>query len=584
MFRPLLISLAVVVSACGPLGPPKSDGGVGGGTGLFFGGGTGGSGGGSGGSGGSGGGVTGGGTTGGGTGGATGGGVGAAPNVTTAMGTGVATTTAMLNGSANPNGSMTTGWFRYAAVNPGTCDDTFGTRAPASGGTNLGASNAAMPFAQALSGLLPGVTYYFCAIAQNPVGAVFGLVLSFTTPGPVVVTNPATVVTATSATLNGRATPSGAATTGWFRYGTNDPGTCNDSFGTRVPATGGTVLGSGSSPVPYLENVTGLLPGTTYFHCALAQNSVATSFGAVLSFTTPLSWASMSISGATSTSYIIGLSGAANDVWAAQDTGYVFHSTGGAFSLQFPIQYGIKALYAAGGTVVIVQTRSIRTCTSNCTTATAFADFQLLNGTYNLFGEAVCGRGPNDITVIVTDTQNAGQVFHWNGTAWTRTDTNLGVSYPRSCWFDATGALYVVGQDAVVKSDMGANSVDTLSTNFMTYYGGADVAGTPWVVGASHYIARRTAPATWTRFPVTTSSTLWTVGGLSANEVYAFGYWETSVGNGFKWNGTALTPVGNLLPNTGTQSTIRTMLVTAANELYVAGSNQSGPIIIRGRR
>ena len=387
MFRPLLICLAIVVSACGPLGPPKSDGGLGGGTGggLFFGGGTGGSG------GGSGGGVTGGGT-----------------------------------------GGGTTG-----------------------GGTGAGATGG---------------------------------------------------------------------------------------------GAGGGATGGGGG--------------------ALA----------------PLTWASMSISGATSTSYIIGLSGAVNDVWAAQDTGSVFHSTGAAFSLQFPIQNGVKALYAAGGTVVIVQTRSIRTCTANCTTETAFADFQLLNGTYNLFGEAVCGRGPNDITVIVSDTQNAGQVFHWNGTAWTRTDTNLGVSYPRSCWFDATGALYVVGQDAVVRSDMGANTVDTLSTNFMTYYGGADVAGTPWVVGASHYIARRTAPATWTRFPLSTSSTLWTVGGLSANEVYAFGYWDSAVGNGFKWNGTALTPVGSLLPNTGTQSTIRTMLLTAPNELYVAGSNQSGPIIIRGRR
>ena len=36
-----------------------------------------------------------------------------------------------------------TGWFRYATTNPGTCNDTFGTRAPATGGTSLGAGTSA---------------------------------------------------------------------------------------------------------------------------------------------------------------------------------------------------------------------------------------------------------------------------------------------------------------------------------------------------------------------------------------------------------------------------------------------------------
>jgi hypothetical protein len=167
---------------------------------------------------------------------------------------------------------------------------------------------------------------------------------------------------------------------------------------------------------------------------------------------------------------------------------------------------------------------------------------------------------------------------------WARTDTNLGIAYPRGCWFDSAGALYVIGQDAVIRSESGATTTDTLSTNLTGYYGGAEVGGTQWIVGPNHYVARQTAPRVWTKFPVTTSSTLWTVGGLSEAEVYAFGYWETTAGNGFKWNGTALTPVGNLLPGTGSQSMIRAMLVTGPNEIYVAGSNQSGPIIIRGRR
>ena len=297
----------------------------------------------------------------------------------------------------------------------------------------------------------------------------------------------------------------------------------------------------------------------------------------------PLTWANVSIGGVTSSSYITSISGTPTDVWAAQDTGYVFHSTGGAFSLQFPIQYGVKELYANGGTVVIVQTRSIRTCTSSCTTETAYTDFSLLNGTFNLFGEAACGRGPNDITVIVSDTQNMAQVFHWDGTSWTRTNSNLGIAYPRACWFDEGGVLYVAGQDEVARSDSGATTIETLSNNLSTYYGGASIAGTQWVVGQSGYVGRRNG-TTWTKVAGPSTSILWAIGGLAENEMYGFGYWDSSAGNGVKWNGSVLSAAGNLLPGTGSQSTIHTMLVTGPNEIYAAGNNQSGPIIVRGRR
>ncbi len=296
----------------------------------------------------------------------------------------------------------------------------------------------------------------------------------------------------------------------------------------------------------------------------------------------PLTWANVSIGGVTSSSYIIAISGTANDLWAAQDTGYVFHSAGGAFSLQFPIQYGVKDLYANGGTVVLVQGRSIRTCTANCTTDTAFADYSLISP-YNLTAEAACGRGPNDITVIVSDTQNMAQVFQWNGTMWTRTNSNLGIAYPRACWFDEGGVLYVAGQDEVARSDSGATTIETLSNNLSTYYSGASVGGTQWVVGQGGYIGRRNG-TTWTKVTGPSTSILWAVGGLSANELYAFGYWDSTAGNGVKWNGTTLSSAGNLLPGTGSQSTIRAMLVTGPNEIYAVGNNQSGPIIVRGRR
>jgi MYXO-CTERM domain-containing protein len=210
-----------------------------------------------------------------------------APSVTTEAATAVVSTTALLNGSANPNQTDATGWFRYDTTDPGACDDTFGTRAPAVGGTSLGNGSSPVAYAEPLTGLMPLTTYYYCAIAENAVGMSFGAVLSFTTSSaPMVTTNDATNVTSAAATLNGSADPNLSATTAWFRYDTVDPGTCDDTFGTRVPASGGTSVGAGNSPVDYSEDIAGLLPGTTYYFCAIASNQAGTSFGEVLSLTT----------------------------------------------------------------------------------------------------------------------------------------------------------------------------------------------------------------------------------------------------------------------------------------------------------
>ena len=56
----------------------------------------------------------------------------------TTAATSVGDTYAYLNGSGIPNGASASGWFRYAASDPGACDDVFGSRAPTSGGTGLG--------------------------------------------------------------------------------------------------------------------------------------------------------------------------------------------------------------------------------------------------------------------------------------------------------------------------------------------------------------------------------------------------------------------------------------------------------------
>src|SRR3954471_12757091 len=70
----------------------------------------------------------------------------AAPSASTTAATSITTSSASLNGTGNPSTEQATGWFRISATNPGTCNDSFGTRVPAMSGTDLGAGGASIPY------------------------------------------------------------------------------------------------------------------------------------------------------------------------------------------------------------------------------------------------------------------------------------------------------------------------------------------------------------------------------------------------------------------------------------------------------
>src|SRR6185295_12380345 len=95
------------------------------------------------------------------------------PNVLTGPATNITMTGATLNGAFNPN--IPSGlWFRYGTAQPVACDDTFGMRAPATGDAKPSGGGIVRPFSEAVSGLVPLTRYYFCAVASNADGTVFG--------------------------------------------------------------------------------------------------------------------------------------------------------------------------------------------------------------------------------------------------------------------------------------------------------------------------------------------------------------------------------------------------------------------------
>lgn len=208
------------------------------------------------------------------------------PSVTTDAASSVTQTTATLNGTGNPNGYASTGWFRYYTTDPVTCADSGGTRAPASSGSALGSGSTGVAYSQGITGLTPGTPYWSCAIASNVNGPGVGSPIQFTTA----VGTPTTVTTSTGesglgsfyVTLNGSANPNNYASYGFFRLYTTDPVSCTDSGGTRIPALQGSDinLGSGNTSQGFSYSASGsgegLAPSDDYWYCAFARNAYGT--------------------------------------------------------------------------------------------------------------------------------------------------------------------------------------------------------------------------------------------------------------------------------------------------------------------
>ena len=147
-------------------------------------------------------------------------------------------------------------------------DGTYGTN----GGSLVGADTTI------ITGLLNGTQYYFRSFAVNVKGTSYGQVISYTTPLvtlPNINTLPTTNISTSSATLNADLIdfgndPCSLSTQYGICYGTSPNPTTNNGIYSNSPST----------------NVQGLQPNTTYYVRAFATNSIGTSYGNQVTFTT----------------------------------------------------------------------------------------------------------------------------------------------------------------------------------------------------------------------------------------------------------------------------------------------------------
>ena len=128
-------------------------------------------------------------------------------------------------------------------------------------------------------GLVPELTKYYRAFCKNSLGIGYGVQASFTTSAalPALTTTSVSQITSSGATTGGNVTSSGAAlvTIRGVAYGT-----------LQNPTTANNTTSNGAGIGVFTSTLTSLTASTIYFTRAYATNSVGTSYGNQMSFTT----------------------------------------------------------------------------------------------------------------------------------------------------------------------------------------------------------------------------------------------------------------------------------------------------------
>jgi hypothetical protein len=181
----------------------------------------------------------------------------------------VATTSARLTGTVDPNGRTTTWYFEYGPTT------AYGARTPT---RSAGSGNAAVSVSATVSGLTPGRLHHYRMVATSDAGSSRGSDRTFsTTAQPAVRTGPAVEVGTSTARLTGTVNPLGRSTTWYFEYG------MTSRYGSRTPSRS---AGSGFSDRAVSWPISRLRAAATYHYRLVARNGVGTTRGADLVFTT----------------------------------------------------------------------------------------------------------------------------------------------------------------------------------------------------------------------------------------------------------------------------------------------------------
>ncbi len=198
------------------------------------------------------------------------------PTVLTEATSSLTATSATLNATVDPNGaSVSECKFEYGT------SASYGSSVPCA--SLPGSGEAPVAVSASVTGLAANTEYHYRISATNPTGTNSGSDDTFKTPSdnqPTAVTEAASAITQTTATLNATVNPNGANVSECkFEYGTSS------SYGSSVPCA--SLPGSGSSPVAVSAGISGLAANTEYHYRVAATNTGGTSKGTEQTLATP---------------------------------------------------------------------------------------------------------------------------------------------------------------------------------------------------------------------------------------------------------------------------------------------------------
>lgn len=195
------------------------------------------------------------------------------PILATAAITSITTSTAVSGGNITSDGGST-------ILERGICWGT--STKPTINDNNTVSGNGTGIFTSSLTGLMQGVTYYLRAYATNSSGTTYGNEISFFVPiqnvvPPILTTISVTNISSISATSGGNISSDGGSAI-------SARGVCWSTTSTPTILNSKTTDGTGTGS--YQSSIIGLSSNTTYYVRAYATNSMGTSYGSEISFTT----------------------------------------------------------------------------------------------------------------------------------------------------------------------------------------------------------------------------------------------------------------------------------------------------------
>jgi len=179
--------------------------------------------------------------------------------------------------TARSGGSITVTSGTPVIIEKGVCYSTTANPTITSYTVPITGSSVAI-FTSDITGLTANTTYHVRAYTVDESGAKYGEDLTFTTNSTPVVTTAATSsITQTTATSGGNVTSDGGSAV-------TERGVCYAT--TQNPTTASTKIVGGTGTGSFTSSITGLTATTTYYVRAYATNSVGTSYGSQVTFTT----------------------------------------------------------------------------------------------------------------------------------------------------------------------------------------------------------------------------------------------------------------------------------------------------------